>query len=145
MTAMVDAMHALGLRRIAVGTIYTDSVNAKLREYLERSGFEVVSMKGLQISTPSEVIYLEAAHAYRLGREVAAEGSADGILISCGGFRTFEMIPALEQDAGIPVVTSNQATLWKALRMAGIRDDIPGLGRLLQEARADSPVGAAKR
>lgn len=134
MTAMVDAMHALELRRVAVGTIYTDYVNGKLKTYLEQSGFDVVAMKGLQISQPSEVIYLEASHAYRLGREVAAQGSADGVLISCGGFRTFEMIPALERDAGMPVVTSNQATLWKTLRMTGIGDDIPELGHLFKEA-----------
>jgi maleate isomerase len=136
MTSMVDAMHALGMRRVAVGTIYTDQVNAKLKTYLEKSGFEVVSMKGLQIVAPADVIYLEASQAYRLGREVASKDSADGILISCGGFRTFEMIDSLEKDTGMPVVTSNQASLWKALRMVRIADHIAGLGRLFNETVA---------
>jgi maleate cis-trans isomerase len=31
------------------------------------------------------------------------------------------------------VVTSNQAALWQALRMANIPDTIPSLGRLFRE------------
>jgi len=131
MTAMVDAMHALKIQRVAVGTTYLDEVNAKLTAFLEQSGFAVIAMKGLQQRYPAEAIYLEDHHAYRLGREVFAEArSVDGILISCGGFRSFEIIEALERDTGVPVVTSNQSSLWKALRMVRITDNIPRLGAL---------------
>ena len=133
MTAMVDAMRVLGVRRVAVGTTYIDEVNAKLTAFLEGSGFEVAAMKGLQQRYPAEAISLEDHHSYRLGREVFSQAKgADGLLISCGGFRTFEIIQALEGDTGVPVVTSNQSALWKALRMAGVRDDIPSLGALLR-------------
>jgi maleate cis-trans isomerase len=70
----------------------------------------------------------------RFAREVAnATPDADGILISCGNLRTFEAIESLEKDFGLPVVTSNQAGLWQALRMAGIKDKLTDLGRLLRE------------
>ncbi|WP_435846744.1 hypothetical protein [Streptomyces griseus] len=52
------------------------------------------------------------------------------MLISCGTYRTFEILPYLEMDTGRPVVTSNQASLWSALRTLGLRDEIPRLGRL---------------
>ena len=32
-----------------------------------------------------------------------------------------------------PVITSTQATLWHALRLAGIKDSIKGFGRLLDQ------------
>jgi hypothetical protein len=35
----------------------------------------------------------------------------------------------------VPVVTSNQAVLWYALRTCGLDDDVPELGRLLQLQR----------
>ena len=44
------------------------------------------------------------------------------------------MIEALEATLGKPVITSTQATLWHALRLAGIKDDIPGAGRLFKLA-----------
>ena len=42
------------------------------------------------------------------------------------------VIAALEQALGKPVITSTQATLWHALRLAGIKDGVPGFGRLLE-------------
>jgi maleate cis-trans isomerase len=60
---------------------------------------------------------------YSLAKEVARNApDADGILISCGNLRSFEAIEPLEKDTGLPVVTSNQAGLWQALRMAGINE-----------------------
>ena len=41
-----------------------------------------------------------------------------------------EIITLLEKDIGIPVVTSNQASLWYALQHLGVSDDIDGVGRL---------------
>ncbi len=71
---------------------------------------------------------------YRLAREVAsAAPDADGIFISCGNLRSFEAIERLETDTGLPVVTSNQAGLWQTLRMAGIDEQLPNLGRLLRD------------
>ena len=58
---------------------------------------------------------------------------ADAVFISCTNFRTFEIIESLEQDLGIPVVTSNQASLWLALRELDVMEKIPWLGKLLTE------------
>jgi maleate cis-trans isomerase len=41
------------------------------------------------------------------------------------------IIETLEADLGKPVITSNQAVLWRALRLTGVRQRIPGFGRLL--------------
>jgi len=38
----------------------------------------------------------------------------------------------LERDLGKPVVTSNQALVWHALRTSGFSDSPPGLGMLAQ-------------
>ena len=70
----------------------------------------------------------------RFAREVVnAAPGADGIFISCGNLRTFEAIEPLEKEFGIPVVTSNQAGLWQALRVAQIDDQLANLGRLLRD------------
>ena len=59
--------------------------------------------------------------------------SADAIFISCTNYRTFDFIERLEQDCRKPVITSNQATFWAALRTIGCQEAIAGFGRLLQE------------
>jgi maleate isomerase len=66
--------------------------------------------------------------AYHLGREVVRSVSdVDGLFISCTNFRTFEIIESLSLDLGKPVITSNQASLWMALKMGGIPSSLWGL------------------
>jgi maleate cis-trans isomerase len=55
---------------------------------------------------------------------------ADAYFISCANIRSIDVIEVLERDLGKPVITSNQAAFWRALRMAGVNDVIPALGSL---------------
>ncbi|PUA18635.1 aspartate/glutamate racemase family protein [Glaciimonas sp. PCH181] len=131
MAAQMDALKALGAKNIAVATIYSTEVNDKMVECMEAHGFSVKAIKGLELTDPFEASLHDADTAYRLSRKVLKQaGKADAILISCGTFRTFEIIPYLEMDTGLPVVSSNQATLWSALRTLGLPDVIPNLGKL---------------
>src|SRR2546428_105215 len=56
---------------------------------------------------------------------------ADAVLLSGTGLPTIGVIEVLERDLGKPVVSSNQASLRRALRLAGVRESISGFGRLL--------------
>jgi maleate isomerase len=131
MGAQMEGLKALGAKTVAVGTIYSDEVNRKMAAYMEALGFTVKSMIGLQMTDPYEASVHDADSAYRLGKQALREaGHADAILISCGTYRTFEILPYLEMDTKTPVVSSNQATLWRALRACGLPDQIPNLGKL---------------
>jgi maleate isomerase len=61
----------------------------------------------------------------------ATPPDADVVFIAGTGFRCVAIIEALETTLGRPVVTANQASLWRCLRSAGISDAIPHYGRLL--------------
>jgi maleate isomerase len=58
---------------------------------------------------------------------------ADTLFISCGALRSIDIVDALEDRLGKPVVCSNQAMVWDTLRRAGIDDVISGYGTLLSE------------
>jgi maleate isomerase len=134
LTAVVDALRALGIQRPAIATSYLADIDARLAEVLEKSDFEVAAIRGMGLKKSIDMGKVSPEETYRLAREVVRLApKADGILISCGNLRTFEAIEALETDTGLPVVTSNQAGLWQALRMAGIKDRLTSLGRLLSE------------
>jgi maleate isomerase len=60
---------------------------------------------------------------------------ADAVFISCTTFRCAEMIESLESRCDKPVVTSNQASAWAALRAAGIGAAPRSRGRLFCEAQ----------
>ena len=50
-------------------------------------------------------------------------------------FRSIEIIEYLEKATGKPVVSSTTANTWMCLKLAGIKDPIPGYGRLLSAER----------
>jgi maleate cis-trans isomerase len=134
LTAVVEALRALDLQRLAIATSYISDIDARLVDVLERSGFQVDAIRGMGLTRSTDMGNVSPHETYRLAKEVArATPKAQGIFISCGNLRSFEVIEPLETDTGLPVVTSNQAGLWQTLRLAGIKDRLPNLGRLLRE------------
>ncbi len=126
--AILDALAHLGIRRVALGTPYPESISALGRDFYKAAGLDVVSHRRLEGVAN---IYEETEErAYRLARETDVP-AADGVLLSGTGLPTVGMLEVLERDLGKPVVSSNQAMLWRALRLAGVREPIPGFGRLL--------------
>jgi maleate isomerase len=133
--AITAALAHLRVRRIALATPYPDAISASGHRYWQAAGFDVVAAHRLDGVAS---IYDETEErAYALGRQ-ADVPDADALLISGTGLPTAGVIERLEKDLGKPVVTSQAAVLWRALRMAGIDDPVRGYGRLLarEEGRA---------
>ena len=133
---VVDALRELKARKLAVVTPYVEEINRLEKAFFEKIGFEVVYEKGLGISETLDIGKISPAEVYRLGREALSKGpQADILFLSCGNLRTIEILSALERDTGKPVISSNQALLWSALRMAGVKEPIKGYGSLLERPR----------
>jgi maleate isomerase len=127
-TALVAALRELGIHKLAVAAPYGDDVCARMRRFMTDSGFEVVRLENLGLVT-LEIGRVTPEEVYALGRR-AMVSEADGLLIACTALRTIEVLGALEQDLGKPVVSANQATIWHALRIAGLEARVDGVGSL---------------
>jgi maleate isomerase len=129
--AVSAALRHLGAKRLALGTPYPEVIGLLGRAYWQAAGFAVVRYRRLEGVTN---IYVETAErAYELGRQADAP-DADVVLLSGTGLPTVDVLEPLERDLGKPVISSVQASLWQALRLAGVRQPVPGFGRLLREA-----------
>jgi maleate isomerase len=129
-TASVAGLKEMGVRRLAIATPYTDDVNERLSSYFAGSGFEVLEIEGLGCRHDHDIGWVTPETVYRLARRVD-RWEADGVFISCTNLRTAAVLQALEDDLGKPVVSANQASLWHALRIAGVNTAVEGYGRLL--------------
>lgn len=133
--AIVAALTALGVARVAVATPYDDRLNDHERAFLHACGFTVTGIAGLGHGAGGRHEYRRIAETplrdvEAHARSVFAAAPADALLLSCTDFPTLPLIDRLEADLGVPVLSSNTATLWRALRLAGIEDAVPGGGRL---------------
>jgi maleate isomerase len=134
-TAVKKALDALDVNRIAIATPYTLEINTLEKALVEGMGYEVTHIIGYHEHIPpdrftNEMIgRLVPEEAYNLVLSVT-DTRNEAIFISCTNFRAIEIIQPLEDETGKPVISSNQATLWYALRVLGIEDAIKGYGRL---------------
>lgn len=117
--AVIEALHSVNAKKLGIATPYRKETNEIEKKFLEEQGFEVLQMIGLDIVNPTDIGRLSPYKAYEMGKRVNSE-EADTIFISCTDFRTFEIIPLLEKDLGKPVISSNQASLWMALKLLGV-------------------------
>lgn len=125
--SVVRALERLGVRRIALGTPYDEELTLRSKAGLESYGFEVVSFDWLK--NVRSVFEEPPARAYGIGRAVDRP-EADAVFLSGVGMATLGVLQALEDDLGKPVISSTGSMVWNALRTAGIRDRVPGYGRL---------------
>ena len=123
-TAVAAALRTLQARRIALVTPYIPAVADGAEAYLAELDIEVVARADLNLLSNLDKGRLPATESYRLARTVDV-GDADALMISCTNWRTFDIIPRLEADLGLPVISSNSATLWAMLRLAGLPDRGP--------------------
>ena len=131
-TAAEEAMRFMGFKKIVITGPYIDEINERFRVFYENSGFEVLNVTGLGIEDLYEMGSTKPSQAYQAAMQ-AVVPEADGIFITCTNFRCSDVIEEIEQDSGIPVVTSNQATAWHLMRLLGINDAIEGYGQLLRK------------
>jgi arylmalonate decarboxylase len=135
--AIIDGLRAVGAKRVAVTTAYTDAVNRRLTELLEAAGLEVLALECFNLLGFGEPGSKSERDIIALSEKAVARASeAEGVLISCGGLRTLGVAKPLEKRCGIPVVSSTPAAFWAAMRLVGESGQIAGRGRLLEQAAA---------
>ncbi len=72
--------------------------------------------------------------ALDMARELMkAHPDADTIMFPSPHWPVINAIEPLEKEFGVHVMSSIQAILWQALRLAGIKDRIDGFGRLFKD------------
>lgn len=128
-TAVLEAFKALGLNKTVVMTPYPDETNEAEKKFLEDNGIEVTSITGVGFNKVGKYSYPSKYFLYRKAKELKTEG-AEVFFLSCMGLATMELVEILEEDLGMPVITSHQASLWACLRHCKVNDKLPGLGNL---------------
>ena len=131
-SAILAALRALSVKRIGTATpLRTSSMLERMKGFMEANGFQVVSTKKLDLETHYDVSGQPPESAYRLMKSLDSK-DVEAVVINNANLRTLEIIEPLEQDIGKPVVTGNQALMWACLRAIGIKDRVPGGGKLFQ-------------
>jgi maleate isomerase len=137
-TATLAALRALELRHIAMFSPYVAETHAHEASFLAEAGVAVVGGQCLGLEGADKFVAVSPSEWYQLAVR-ATPPAADGVFLSCTTIHAPPVIAPLEQALARPVVTSNQAVLWYALRTNGVEERVAGLGRLLQVVGEPTP------
>lgn len=129
-TAAFAGLRAFGARRIGVLTPYAAEVNARVQRYVEDAGFEIPVFGSFNEENDPTVSAITPGSVRRAARQVAEVAPVDALFIACTSLRLVEAAEEIEAELGLPVTSSNHAMIWHCLRLAGVGETVPGIGRL---------------
>jgi maleate cis-trans isomerase len=134
--AVGRAVRALGARRVAIVSPYSEAVNKRAARYFQaKHGLDTIALEGFGAT--------DAYAIGQLGPQNARDAFAridrpeiEAFVVPGGNFPTMSSLAAWEREFKKPVVTTNQASLWAMLRAFDSADRLPAFGRLLAELPA---------
>ena len=100
-------------------------------EHLQQNGFTLTDHKGLGVDSDAGITAISEKTITEAALSLDRDG-ARAVFLSCTAFLTAHLVERLEQKLGLPVVTSNQALAWHALRLGGSKATLPDRGHLLR-------------
>lgn len=134
--SLLHALRVLGVDRIGFASPYVPAINDRAIRFLSDTGIETVvrSEVGETLDNHGQGA-MDPRAVLELG--LAADHSdAQALVLSCTDMRSVEIIAALENTVGKPVISSNQSMVFQAMQLAGISEPLSGYGQLLEGVRA---------
>ncbi|MBI4183854.1 MAG: aspartate/glutamate racemase family protein [Proteobacteria bacterium] len=132
-TAVLEALTALRARRVFMISPYPEPVHRVEVGFLEFHGFKVVADDTFACPDEPTIRAVTSRQvAERLHGHRTVIRGCDAVFASCTALHTMDRIEEMERDLGVPVVSSNSATLWAALRQIGADTRNLGAGRLYE-------------
>ncbi|MCX6466906.1 MAG: maleate cis-trans isomerase [Pseudonocardiales bacterium] len=138
--ALVEAVAALGARRIALVTPYLRPLAEQVVGYLRAEGIDVVDWAALEVGDNAAVGCIPGERVLGAARGLDLTG-ADALVVSaCVQMPSLALVAPAEDEFGVPVLSAATAGAFALLRHLGLPTVLPGAGALLA---ADRPAPVA--
>ena len=129
--ALIEGLHALGMKRIAVVCPYMKPLTRLVVEYIESEGVEVKDFVALEIPDNLAVAAQDPAELLQIYKQLDRRG-VDGIVLSaCVQMQSLPSIAKVQAESGIPTLSAAVATTWQMLKQLRLPTSIPECGELL--------------
>jgi maleate isomerase len=138
-TAVLMGLEALNIKRVFLLTPYIQSVTQHEIDLLEYYGYTVGGVDSFSCADTRDIAKISTVQvADRMRKHIDAVQNCDGVLISCTQLLTMDKIDEIEEMLRKPIVTSNQSSLWAALKLINAPASINAPGRLFDTLQRHS-------
>jgi maleate cis-trans isomerase len=118
-SAMVDSLRHAGARKVALVTPYRQLVNDQLEAFLEASQIRVQKLATFGAANTDELARISAEQVAALALETM-DDECDALFIACSQLPTYPILGRLAREFGRPVLSSIQASAWRARQELGL-------------------------
>lgn len=129
--ALVDGLHALGAKRIAVICPYMKPLTRMVVDYIESEGVTVKDYVALEIPDNLQVGAQDPAALLDIYRRLDTANVDAIVLSACVQMPSLASIQKVEDVSGVPTLSAAVATTWQMLRKLGLPAQVDGCGALL--------------
>jgi maleate cis-trans isomerase len=134
-SAVTAALTALGARRLVFISETEQAGHDKKLKYLREAGYDILADRAACLPGTDDYCTAPPQLWYDMAMGLRHD-AAQVYFISCANIHSIDVIEELETELKRPVITSNQAALWCALRTIGLDDVVPGMGSLFLHSLA---------
>jgi maleate isomerase len=132
--ALVDALHALGARKIGMVAPYLKELTRLVAGYIEDAGIEVRDAVSLEVSNNQAVAALDQEDLKTHWRRLDLRDCDALVLSACVQMPSLSAIEEVERHSGVPTLSAATATTWAILRALKLEPVVPRAGALLGPA-----------
>jgi maleate isomerase len=133
--ALIAAIGALGVRKVALITPYVKQLTKLVVDYLEMSGVEVVDTISLEVADNLQVGRMDPMQLVGLSEQLNLARADAVVLSACVQMPSLPAIQIVEDRVELPVISAATATTHQLLARLGLEPQITGAGRLLSGGR----------
>ncbi|MFF5212559.1 Asp/Glu racemase [Streptosporangium sp. NPDC000396] len=132
--ALLSGLGALKAERVAIITPYMKPLTQKVVEYIEDAGVEIVDALSLEVADNLAVGRLDPQDLREHWRRLDLSRADALVLSACVQMPSLPVVQAVEEEAGLPVLTAATATTYRILSELGLTTTVPKAGSLLSGA-----------
>src|SRR6185436_1183636 len=123
--SVVEQLKAIQPRKVAVFTPYRDELTRTVAECVTQAGYELGTVAGMGILANREIGRVTPAEIAEFVESRMKGAAVDCIFLSCTNWQAIDAIAAVKARFGLPVITSNQATIDAVRQVAMAFEAVP--------------------
>jgi maleate isomerase len=129
--ALIDGIHTLGAKKIALIAPYMKPLTNQVIEYITASGIEVTDSISLEIPDNLEVGRQDPMRLIEIAKNLDISNADAVVLSACVQMPSLPAIQKVEDQIGLPVLSAATSTVYKILKCLNLKRYVPNAGSLL--------------
>jgi len=130
-TSTIKAFKMMKIKKIALFTPYSKSLNKTILEYFKKKKIEVTSFVSFNLNSDSAIGKIDENYLYKVLINMDIK-DADALFVSCTALPTMDVIDKVEKKKKINVLSSNQTLVWDCLRSVKLNLKLKNYGKLFK-------------